>query len=297
MIKKIYYKIFKKKNKDLFKTQKKIDNFKNNFEKEILNINNAINSKQELNFFHSGPLGDLIYSLPVINKLSENHKCNLFVNLNKKFTFEYYKHTANGYYIDDRTFKFLSPLLESQNTINIIKKYENEKIDINLDLFRELPISLTFNLPRWYFAITGEHFDLNNPSLHVNNHANIKNKIVILRSFRFRNIYINYNFLKNYKDLLFIGVEEEYKDLKKNIPHLEMYDCKDLLEMAQIIKSSKFFLGNQSIGFAISETLKCPRLLEASPETPNVQPEGKDAFAFFFQPHFEKYFKFLYDKY
>ena len=42
MIKKIYYKIFKKKNKDLFKTQKKIDNFKNNFEKEILNINNAI---------------------------------------------------------------------------------------------------------------------------------------------------------------------------------------------------------------------------------------------------------------
>ena len=105
---------------------------------------------------------------------------------------------------------------------------------------------------------------------------------------------------KDYKQLAKENPEDfltVYKDLKKNIPHLEMYDCKDLLEMAQIIKSSKFFLGNQSIGFAISETLKCPRLLEASPETPNVQPEGKDAFAFFFQPHFEKYFKFLYDKY
>jgi len=34
MIKKIYYKIFKKKNKDLFKIQKKIDNFKNNLKKK-----------------------------------------------------------------------------------------------------------------------------------------------------------------------------------------------------------------------------------------------------------------------
>ncbi len=297
MIKKFYRKFFKKKNKNLYKIQKKIDHFKNEYEGKLINITNSVKNKYELNLFHSGPIGDLIYTLPLIKKLSEKHKCNLYINLNKKFTFEYYKHTGNGYYIDDRTFNFLAPLMESQKSINIFKKFENEKIDINLDLFRELPISPNFNIPRWYFAIAGEHFDLNSQSLFVNDHSEIKNKIVILRSFRFRNIYINYNFLKNYKDLLFVGVKEEYEDLKKNIPNLEMYDCKNLLEMAQLIKSSKFFLGNQSIGFAISETLKCPRLLEASPETTNIQPEGKNAFAFFFQPHFEKYFKYMSEKY
>ena len=66
--------------------------------------------------------------------------------------------------------------------------------------------------------------------------------------------------------------------------------------MAQIIKSSKFFLGNMSVGYALSETLKIPRLLEASPETPFVQPVGNNGFDFFFQPHFEKWFKYLNDK-
>ena len=296
MFKKLYYKIFKNDQKNVYKTQEKINFFKKNYENQIININNIIETKRDLNFFHSGPLGDLIYSLPLINKLSEKHTCNLYVNLNKKFTYEYYKHTANGYFIDERTFKFLSPLLKKQRSLNIIKEYENEKIDINLDLFREIPVSFTFNSPRWFFAITGEHFDLNKPSLFVDNHAEIKNKIVILRSFRFRNIYINYNFLKNYDNLLYVGVEEEYQDLKKNIPNLEIYNCKDLLEMAQIIKSSKFFLGNMSVGYALSETLKIPRLLEASPETPFVQPVGNNAFDFFFQPHFEKWFKYLNDK-
>ena len=296
MIKKLYYKIFKRDKKNIYKIENKIKYFKEKYEIELLKINNAIDNKKELNLFHSGPLGDLIYSFPLIRKLSERHKCNLYVNLNKKFTYEYYKHTGKGFYIDDRTYNFLIPLLEKQSFISKFKKYENEKIDVNLDLFREIPISFTFNSPRWFFAITGEHFNLNNPSLFVDEHAKIKNKIIILRSFRFRNIYINYDFLKNYENLLYVGVEEEYQDLKKSIPNLEMYNCKDLLEMAQIIKSSKFFLGNMSVGYALSETLKVPRLLEGCPETPYVQPVGNNGFDFFFQPHFEKLFKYLNDK-
>ncbi len=296
MIKKLYYKIFKRDKKNIYKIENKIKYFNEKYEIELVKINNAIDNKKELNLFHSGPLGDLIYSFPLIKKLSERHKCNLYVNLNKKFTYEYYKHTGKGFYIDDRTYNFLIPLLEKQTFISKFKKYENEKIDVNLDLFREIPISFTFNSPRWFFAITGEHFDLNNPSLFVDEHAKIKNKIIILRSFRFRNIYINYDFLKNYENLLYVGVEEEYQDLKKSIPNLEMYNCKDLLEMAQIIKSSKFFLGNMSVGYALSETLKVPRLLEGCPETPYVQPVGNNGFDFFFQPHFEKLFKYLNDK-
>jgi hypothetical protein len=48
-------------------------------------------------------------------------------------------------------------------------------------------------------------------------------------------------------------MNDDYEDLKKEVPNLEFYDCNDFLEMAQIIKSSKFFLGNLSLGNSIAE--------------------------------------------
>jgi hypothetical protein len=168
--------------------------------------------------------------------------------------------------------------------------------DVDLDLFRELPWNNTFNSPRWYFHITGEQEDLSLPYMFVDKHPTINDRIVIQRTFRFRNIYINYEFIKNYESALFVGIKEEYDDLKKQIPNLEFYEPKDFLEIAQIIKSSKFFIGNQSVCYPIAEALKVPRLLEASPEFPVVQPVGKDAFDFYFQPHFEKWFDYLYNK-
>ena len=67
--------------------------------------------------------------------------------------------------------------------------------------------------------------------------------------------------------------------------------------MANIIKSSKFFLGNSSIAYPIAEALKVPRLLEACPNFPIIQPIGKEAFDFYYQPHFEKLFNYLNEKY
>ena len=94
--------------------------------------------------------------------------------------------------------------------------------------------------------------------------------------------------------MYFIGTNDEYLDLKKEVPNLMIYECKDFLEMALIIKSSKFFIGNQSIAYPMAEALKVPRLLEAEPFFPVVQPIGKNAYYFYYQPHFEIFFKILY---
>ena len=188
MFKKIFYNIFK--NKKYIKNMSQIDLYEQKYKKIITEIDNAIKEKKEINFLHSGHCGDLIYSFAVIKKISLTHKCNFYVGLNKKVNNYYEKHPSGNIYINERMFNLLLPLLEKQKFLNKVKKHENEKIDINLDLFREIPISFTFTSPRWFFAITGEHFNLNNPSLFVDDHAEIKNKIVILRSFRFRNIYI-----------------------------------------------------------------------------------------------------------
>ena len=101
--------------------------------------------------------------------------------------------------------------------------------------------------------------------------------------------------MKKYDDLVFIGLNHEYEDLKKEIPNLQFQNCKDFLEAAQIIKSSRFFLGNSSFGFTIAEGLKVPRLMESFPEFPVIYPNGGHGYDFYFQDHLEKWFDYLYN--
>ena len=299
MLKKIYYKLFKSKDSyNKFKLDQTIIKQQNLFEKKFKNklfdISNSINNKKTLNFLHSGHCGDLIYSLALIKELSKSHQCNLFIGVGKKIEGAYFKHPAKGVYIDNRIAKQILPLLKFQSFLNEVKIHSEENIDINLDLFRDLPISLNFNSCRWYFHLTGVQVDLSAPYLNSTEHKNIKDKIVILRTFRYRNHFINYKFLNKIDDdIIFIGLKEEFEDLKKDIPKLQHYEPENFFEMSQIIKSSKFFLGNQTPAFAIAESLKVPRLLECSPDFTVVQPIGGNCYDFYFQIHFEKWFKKL----
>ena len=53
--------------------------------------------------------------------------------------------------------------------------------------------------------------------------------------------------------------------------------------------------GKGNIGYPMAEALKVPRILEAEPGFPVVQPIGKNSFDFYYQPHFEKWCKYLND--
>jgi len=284
------FKLFKKKIKDLRK-HKKNRKISIDFKKKLYFIDKVIENNKVLNFLHSGHMGDLIYALPVIKKLSENHTCNLFIGINKIFTNEKYKnHTSAGVLINDRIFNYALPLIGKQKYLNKVEKYIDQKIDINLDLFRDMP-GKPSNSSKWYFHITGVHADLHKPFLDTQEHDKIKNKIVISRSLRNKNTFIDYSFLNDFCDqLIFIGLKDEYLDLKKVIPELKHYDPLDFFEMSQIIKSSKFFLGNQSSPFAIAEGLKVPRLLENTYDVHDVEPTGGNCYDFFYQTHFEKFF-------
>jgi hypothetical protein len=284
------FKLFKKKIKDLRK-HKKNRKISIDFKKKLYFIDKVIENNKVLNFLHSGHMGDLIYALPVIKKLSENHTCNLFIGINKIFTNEKYKnHTSAGVLINDRIFNYALPLIGKQKYLNKVQKYIDQKIDINLDLFRDMP-GKPSNSSKWYFHITGVHADLHKPFLDTQEHDKIKNKIVISRSLRNKNTFIDYSFLNDFCDqLIFIGLKDEYLDLKKVIPELKHYDPLDFFEMSQIIKSSKFFLGNQSSPFAIAEGLKVPRLLENTYDVHDVEPTGGNCYDFFYQTHFEKFF-------
>ena len=297
--KKIWFKIFNKEKYNELKYQKSQTLNKKLFENNIKNkldfIDAALKDKNEVTFLHSGHLGDVINSLPLIKEIAKTKKCNFIIEKNKLIPSQAIDpdHPLGKYYLTDISVNKMLPLLKKQSYLNKVEIFNKQKIDVDLNLIRSMPINFNIDSVRWYFHITGVHGDLTVPYLdNIDNH-NLKNKIIIIRTKRRRNNLINYTFLNEYQNVLFLGLEDEYNDLKREIPSMEFYECKDFLEMAEIIQSCKIFIGNLSFGYTLAEGLKKPRLLESGPNFPLVYPNGENAFDFYFQNHFEKNFKKL----
>ena len=289
---KLWYKIFNKEKyidlKNEKRTSDRVKYYNSRIYAQILEIQKKIENNKELSFLHSGRIGDVIYSLPTIKELSKSHKCKLYVQIEKPILGPY--EASRKVFINKRCGDLILPLLRNQDFLDTVNIYKDEKIDINLNLFRDIPINLCFFQPRYYSHICGVNINVENTYLSIKPHDSIKNKIIVSRSPRYRNAFLNYKFLKNTKNLLCIGLKEEFQDLKREVNNLEFYDCKDFLEMAEIIKASKFYVGNMCLQYVISDALKVPRLLEASPDFPVHFPIGKDAFDAYHQIHFEKFF-------
>lgn len=296
--KKLWYKIFNSENYKALKNseniQRSFSEYKKKVEPYLEKIEKKINSKEPITFLHSGHAGDVVNALPVIKELSKNHECTLYIQTNKPLEVKYYRHPSKDVYLSDKNFEMLKPLLDFQKFIKKTEKYSGQDIDINFDVFRTLPINILFDNLRYASQLTGVQPDFEEKYIDAPTHEKLKDKVIIQRTFRYRNQFINYNFLKDFNNLYFIGTLEEYNDLKQTVPNLKHYNCIDFLDMASIIKTSRFFIGNSSLGFPIAEGLKVPRLLEACPYFPAATPHGKYGYDFFYQIHFEKYFKKLY---
>lgn len=270
--------------------------FKNKIKNLLEIIEKKIKTKEEISFLHSGHLGDLINALPVIKEISKTKRCNYFIEANKKIPehIKFESHPFGNVYLSDASVKMVLPLLKRQSYLNIADEFKNQNIDVNLNLFRDLPINFNIDSIRWYSHLTGVHPDLSKSYIEADDNELIKDKIVIMRSLRRQNYLINYKFLSDYKDILFLGLKKEFLDLKKDMSNLKFHDCKNFLEMTEIIKNSKIFIGNLSFGYTLAEGLKIPRLLESNPEFPLVYPNGGKGYDFYYQNHFEKMFKKLY---
>ena len=100
------------------------------------------------------------------------------------------------------------PLLKRQPYLNIVDIYNGQKIDIDLNFFRELPINFNIDSVRWYSHLTGTHPNLSDPYIEVDDNNSLKNKIIIIRNSRRKNSLINYKFLNKYNDIFFLGLKK-----------------------------------------------------------------------------------------
>lgn len=126
-----------------------------------------------------------------------------------------------------------------------------------------------------------------------------KNKCIVNFTERYRNEHMEYFFLKHYEtELVFSGTEKEHKLFCKQwglkIPLLIV---KDFLQLAFILKQSKFLLSNQSFLWNLAESIKHPRTLELCVGAPNCQAfVGEDSYGYLNQTGNVVYFETLMSK-
>lgn len=265
--------------------------------------------------------GDLISTLPGIRQACRRlgATAEIYLWLGKKGqSYEGAQHPYGGEMQNEYTYQMLKPLLEFQNYISLVKPWEGEKIIVDLDDLRQHVVGMPYgSIHRWPFYLwpdmacnlneswIGVYKELHGvqsyPSMDdvkKRDTHEAHNKIIINRTSRYHNPFASYFFLRDYQEeLVFAGMEQEHKEFctqwDLDIPLLKVAD---FYELAFALNSCRFFVGNQSLCFAIAEGLKIPRILEACPYAPNVIPVGKDAYDFQRQEAFEFLFKDLKSK-
>jgi hypothetical protein len=256
-----------------------------------------IQQKNSFYFKHSGNAGDIIYSLPAAMALAGDIEIHYRMNPGQKGNYGKKPHPLGGLMLNEKMFSMLHPLLSEQSYIHSCAVYNGaDAIDYDFDLIRTYPFPLNRgNISRWYFHLFAISADLSVPWLHVKPDDSWHEHIIIARSQRYNAPAISYSFLNKYKKKIFIGVEAEWKEMKKTLPDIEYVPVTDFLQMASIIAGSRLFIGNQSFPFSLAEGLKVQRLLEVYHLCPNVNVEGKGANDFCYQPQFEKLVQRLYE--
>jgi hypothetical protein len=121
---------------------------------------------------------------------------------------------------------------------------------------------------------TGEdkpQVDGSEPWITVKKAKGFKDKIIIARSPRYNNPRFPWKAIVEHygKRLVFVGLAAEHDTFKRSfgeVPHLQ---CKDFMEMAQVIAGAALFIGNQSSPHAVALALGVPMISEVCDAQPD----------------------------
>ena len=242
-----------------------------------------------LRFKHSGRLGDILYSLPLLQEMSkiECSPVDLYIgnDVPARLGADVF-HPSLDVMVNTALFQYIHPLLARQTYINKVEHIASLEIPsdvIDLDKFKESGLNLKAGLIHgWYRKAFGLPFPLEKAWLHIdilNANDALRDydvDVLVSRTTRFCNTRINYSFLDQIEGVGFIGMPYEYDDFisrhaLKRVRHVRVENAFDL---AVLMRRAKVFIGNQSSNFAIAEGLKVTRALEAFEPVPVATPVG-----------------------
>jgi len=231
-------------------------------------------------FYHRGSIGDIIYAMPTILTCGGN---------------------AILYLRTEEHLKFLYNLLKKQSYIKDVRHSNSAEDDgyswtdgniINFNDFAHIAwVKRNQHLVLSHLETQNKEYDLS--KLWIDSvEPKYLSDIIINRTTHYHDKEeINWHLLEPFKDRCkFVGYPKEYKCFIQTYKiDIEFYQVQDALELAQVIRGSKFFVGNQSAAFAIAEAIKHPRFLEVCYTFDNCQPHGEDGYTYLTNDLINKY--------
>lgn len=193
----------------------------------------------QLRFYHTGDLGDIIASLPIIRELGGG---DLIIGNHDPLHQGWRE-------MKGTRFEAIRPLLAAQPYVRSVT-FEHRAKDISVDLspFRSSYIktrSLTASMAEF---IKMPHAPDLSPWLTATPSKVSAGRIIVARTDRYHNPVFPWRQIiqKHWPRMLFVGSEDECRAFAQLGPRVEFARTQNLLDLASLIKGSDLFIGNQS---------------------------------------------------
>ena len=225
-------------------------------------------------FKHSGDMGDIIYSIPTIQRLGggilyldptggDGDEFQPFLDANR------WRDGKKVTKFNQKSIDFLLPLLKVQKCLDEVVVWDGQEVDYNLNQHRTLfrthhPMNLA-EQHRKAFGVSDRPWvektliSVLPPWLDIPVSGDAESKAIVSRSLRYHsqmhvwNGFFDHNW-DGISDGVFIGTDLEHEVFNTNFcpDPLPKQEVKDALEMAQAIHTAPHFWGNQSLPFALA---------------------------------------------
>lgn len=247
-----------------------------------------------MNASHGGHSGDIVYGLALARRIAMANSCtvDLYIARDRPAQLAPGMQHPNGrtHMMSEAAFEFIRPLVTSQPYIGCVSFVRDAEVPadaVRLDPYRFIGgLNLAAgNIVDFPGKIYGIPIDASAAWLDAGNAVSASWPLTVAFSPRYRNAAIDYSFLAKLEGVRFVGLPDEYEDFKSRYGlHDLCYErCRTALELAQAIRCSRVFMGNQSMAFAIAEGLKVNRALEVCELAPNVIPSGPGGGSYVYQ--------------
>ena len=252
----------------------------------------------------SGNIGDIHAAIPAMKEFYRATGKKIILYLVNGQRAEYYEGATHPtrnekgemVQLNMEMINMIIPLYLTFDFIEDVRVFNDEKIDVDLDIIRKTYVGMpSLSINRWFFYplpdlacnTTTKWMDVPDSDKDL-----AKGKIAITRTERYQNPQINYEFLKPYEDdCVFMGTMREYNNFCMGFDlNIKKLNISNFLEQAQALKQCKFHISNQTQAFQLSQGLDIPRILEVCDFAPNVIVYGDHAYDFLAQNALEYYF-------
>lgn len=235
-----------------------------------------------LTFYHSGDLGDVIYSMATIRELGGGI---VHLGPDNRTTMPTREPMV------PKRIQLIAPLLVAQPYVHGVEYRDSlsPQIDYDLNQFRKEiigsrgDIAPGMNLARCHLKHFGQPLEADEkPWLTVDDPVRLDGKsVVIARTARYHNPRFNWReIVRKYGSrAVFVGTENEWRSFCQEFGPVDYHQTETLLDVARIIAGAKLFVGNQSCPYAIAEGLKQNAILEVAPQAPNCMFNRPNAWA------------------